>query len=179
MALSPLICVLHISRATNRARRRRQRARRASQGRRPTGPRVSKNIRGSDGANGRARAAAVTSTLPRRSAKNIAGRGERGTAPVTFFPTNAFCFFPLMFSLRSTRTKKVLRISMCMHDKMVTKSRRDLRRSTLLEISDFVHASVRSSSVQIIILQQKLGYERTRLSEIVAGDTSPTTRCRG
>ena len=79
---------------------------RAPRGRR-TGPRVSKNIRGSDGANGRARAAAVTSTLPRRSAKkNIAGRSERGTVPELSFLRMHFAFFPLMFSLRSTRTKK-------------------------------------------------------------------------
>ena len=92
MALSPLICVLHISRATNRARRRpAPRPWRAPRGRR-TGPRVSKNIRGSDGANGRARAAAVTSALPRRSAKNIAGRSERGTVPELSFLRMHFAF---------------------------------------------------------------------------------------
>ena len=39
-----------------------------------------------------ARAAAVTSTLPRRSAKNIAGRSERGTVPELSFLRMHFAF---------------------------------------------------------------------------------------
>ena len=139
-ALSPLICVLHISRATNRARRRpAPRPWRAPRGRR-TGPRVSKNIRGSDGANGRARAAAVTSALPRRSAKKIS-QEEVSEGPCrNFLSYECILLFPSHVLVKKHKNKKVLRISMCMHDKMVTKSRRGLRRSTLLEIRDFVHA---------------------------------------
>ena len=98
---------------------------------------------------GRASGSSDVGVIPRRSAKKIS-QEEVSEGPCrNFLSYECILLFPSHVLVKKHKNKKVLRISMCMHDKMVTKSR-----GFCVEALSWKSGT----SVQNIILQQKLGY---------------------